>query len=79
MAKRWKKVQVKEATLVKLKYALDTGDLSTAREIVDDCLDMRHQERVRQAKRELYEAREKGVIDRALYDYLYDQLEDSIP
>lgn len=79
MRRRERKVNIKERTLIKLKWALDEGDLSTAREIVDDCLDLVHRERVRKAKRELYEARESGEISPSLYDYLYKQLEDSLP
>lgn len=76
---RERRVNIKVGTLWKLSKALDRGDLSTIRRILDDCLDFAHQERVRQAKRELYEARESGEISPSLYDYLYKQLEDSLP
>lgn len=76
---RERRVNIKVGTLWKLSKALDRGDLSTIRRILDDCLDFAHQERVRQAKRELYEARQAGRITQGLYEVLYQQLEDSIP
>ena len=76
---RPQKVRIKVHTLRKLKAALNAGDLSAAFELVEDCLDLEHPERVRKAKRELYEARESGEISPSLYDYLYKQLEDSLP
>lgn len=76
---RPQKVRIKVHTLRKLKAALNAGDLNTVQALVNDCLDLEHLERVRKAKRELYEARESGEISPSLYDYLYKQLEDSLP
>ena len=74
-----RKVRIKVATLRKLKKALLEGDASTAVEIVEDCLDLENMERVRIAKRELYEARESGAISPALYDQFYAELEALLP
>ena len=73
------RVSIKVHTLRKLKAALDAGDLNTVQALVNDCLDLEHMERVRTAKRQLYEARECGNISYELYRELYDQLEESLP
>lgn len=74
-----RKVRIKVATLRKLKSALLAGDTGIALELVEDCLDLENMERVRIAKRELYEARESGAISPALYEHFYAELEALLP